>query len=50
MMKAATLSLALIVLLPAVPARSADVPPTEAAVDEAIYRQANRITLRQRLA
>ena len=50
MIKAATLSLALILLLTAAPAASAQTPPQEAAVNEAVYRQANRITLRQKLA
>ena len=50
MMKAATLSLALTLLLAAAPAADAQTPPQEAAVNEAVYRQANRITLRQKLA
>ncbi len=50
MMKAATLSLALTLLLAAAPASDAQTPPQEAAVNEAVYRQANRITLRQKLA
>ena len=50
MIKAATLSLALILLLTAAAAVSAQTPPEEAAVNEAVYRQANRITLRQKLA
>ncbi len=50
MMKAATLSLALILLFAAIPASEAQTPPQEAAVNEAVYRQANRITLRQKLA
>src|ERR1035441_2279519 len=50
MIRAATLSLALILLLTAVPPTSAQTSPEEAAVNEAVYRQANRITLRQKLA
>ncbi len=50
MIKATTLSLALILLLTAAPTASAQTSPEEAAVNEAVYRQANRITLRQRLA
>src|ERR1039457_4204912 len=50
MIKAATLSLALILLLTAAAVAPALTPPEEAAVNEAVYRQANRITLRQKLA
>src|ERR1017187_1029736 len=50
MMKAATLPLALSLLLTAAPASKAQTPPQEMAVNEAVYRQANRITLRQKLA
>ena len=50
MIKAATLSLALILLLTAAAVAPAQTPPEEAAVNEAVYRQANRITLRQKLA
>src|ERR1035438_9221956 len=50
MMKAATLPLALILLLTVVPASKAQTPPQETAVNEAVYRQANCITLRQKLA
>ena len=50
MMKAATFPLALILLLTAVPASKAQTSSQEAAVNEAVYRQANRITLRQKLA
>ena len=50
MMKAATFSLALTLLLAAAPAADAQTQPQEAAVNEAVYRQANRITLRQRLS
>ncbi|MCX6912076.1 MAG: hypothetical protein NT167_03305, partial [Verrucomicrobia bacterium] len=50
MMKAATLSLALIALLAAASAAPAQTPPQETAVNEAVYRQANRIALRQKLA
>ena len=50
MIKAATLPLALILLLAAAPAALAQTPPQEAAVNEAVYRQANHIALRQRLA
>jgi type II secretory pathway component GspD/PulD (secretin) len=49
MMKAATLPLALTLLLTAVPAAPAQTPPQETAVNEAVYRQANRIALRQKL-
>jgi len=49
MIKAATLSLAFILLLAAA-VSSAQTPPEETAVNEAVYRQANRITLRQKLA
>jgi len=49
-MKAATLPLALIVLLTAAPAFCAEPPSQEAAINEAVYRQANTITLRQKLA
>jgi type II secretory pathway component GspD/PulD (secretin)/tetratricopeptide (TPR) repeat protein len=37
-------------MLTAVPASKAQTPPQETAVNEAVYRQANRITLRQKLA
>jgi type II secretory pathway component GspD/PulD (secretin) len=50
MMKAATLPLALILLLTAALASQAQTPPQETAVNEAVYRQANHITLRQKLA
>jgi type II secretory pathway component GspD/PulD (secretin) len=50
MNKAATVSLAWVLLLAAAPAIYAQTPPQEAAVNEAVYRQANRITLRQKLA
>jgi len=50
MIKAATLSLALILLLTAAAVTSAQTSPEEAAVNEAVYRQANRIPLGQRLA
>ncbi len=49
MMKAATLPLALILLLTAVPAAPAQTSPQETAVNEAVYRQANHIALRQKL-
>ncbi len=49
MMKAATFPIALVILLGAAPVRSAEPPPTQTAVDEAVYRQANRILLRQKL-
>ncbi len=49
MIKAATLSLTSILLLTAAPAALAQTSPEETAVNEAVYRQANRITLRQRL-
>src|ERR1017187_9847451 len=50
MMKAATLPLALTLLLAAASASNAQIQPQETAVNEAVYRQANRITLRQKLA
>ena len=50
MMKVVTLPLALIVLLAAAPASNAQTQPQDAAVNEAVYRQANRIALRQKLA
>jgi len=50
MIKAATLPLALILLLTVVAASEAQTPPQETAINEAVYRQANRITLRQKLA
>jgi len=49
MMKAATIPLALTLLLTAVPAVPAQTPPQDAAVNEAVYRQANQIALRQKL-
>jgi type II secretory pathway component GspD/PulD (secretin)/tetratricopeptide (TPR) repeat protein len=49
-MKAATLPLALTVLLTAVAAASAQTQPQDTAVNEAVYRQANQIALRQKLA
>ena len=50
MMKATTLPLALILLLTAAPASNGQTPAQETAVNEAVYRQANHITLRQKLA
>ena len=50
MMKAATLPLVLTLLLAAGPASEAQTQPQETAVNEAVYRQANRIDLRQKLA
>ncbi|MCX6930366.1 MAG: hypothetical protein NT154_45235, partial [Verrucomicrobia bacterium] len=53
MMKAATLSLALTLLFAAATAATAaeaQTTPQDAAVNEAVYRQANRITLRNKLA
>src|ERR1035441_2295748 len=50
MMKAATLPLALILLLTAALASNGQTPAQETAVNEAVYRQANHITLRQKLA
>ena len=50
MMKPVTLSLTLILFLAALPAPGAQTPPQDTAVNEAVYRQANRITLRQKLA
>jgi general secretion pathway protein D len=49
MKKAATLLLALTLLLTATPALSAQSSPQETAANEAVYRQANRIALRQKL-
>ena len=49
MMKAVTLPLALTLLLTAVPVSEAQTPPQETAINEAVYRQANHITLRQKL-
>jgi type II secretory pathway component GspD/PulD (secretin) len=52
MIKAATVPLALVLCLSAAPALLAQTPPPpeDAAVNEAVYRQANRIILRQKLA
>jgi type II secretory pathway component GspD/PulD (secretin)/tetratricopeptide (TPR) repeat protein len=50
MMKPVTFSLALTLLLAAVLASKAQMPPQETAVNEAVYRQANHITLREKLA
>ena len=50
MMKAVIFSLALTLLLTAVLASKAQTPPQETAVNEAVYRQANHITLREKLA
>jgi general secretion pathway protein D len=49
MMKAATLPLALTLLLTAASTALAQTPPQETAVNEAVYRQANHIALRQKL-
>ncbi len=49
MMKAATLPLALTLLLTAALTALAQTPPQETAVNEAVYRQANHIALRQKL-
>ena len=49
MMKAATLPLALTLLLAAIPAVPAQTTPSDAAINEAVYRQANQIALRQKL-
>jgi len=49
-MKAVTLPLGLTLLLATASISSAQVPTSDAAVNEAVMRQANRITLRQRLA
>ena len=49
MKKAATLLLALTLLLTATPALSAQSSPQETAANEALYRQANHIELRQKL-
>jgi general secretion pathway protein D len=49
MIKAVSFSLGLTLLLAAAPAFGAQTQPQEAAVNEAVYRQANRITLRQKL-
>jgi type II secretory pathway component GspD/PulD (secretin)/tetratricopeptide (TPR) repeat protein len=50
MMKAVTLPLALTLLLAAIPASDAQTQPQDAAINEAVYRQAYRISLRQKLA
>ena len=50
MIKAATLLLGLTLLLAVVPAAYPQMPAEETAVNEAVYRQANRINLRQKLA
>ncbi|HRY57922.1 MAG TPA: hypothetical protein P5097_04480 [Candidatus Paceibacterota bacterium] len=50
MIKAASLPLALILLAAAAPGAFAQLAPQDAAVNEAVYRQAHRITLRQKLA
>src|SRR5512135_626732 len=50
MIKAASLPLALILLFTAAPAVYAQPQPLQEAVNEAVYRQANTITLRQKLA
>ena len=50
MMKAVTLPLGLTLLLANANLSYSQVPPQESAVNEAVMRQANRITLRQRLA
>jgi type II secretory pathway component GspD/PulD (secretin)/tetratricopeptide (TPR) repeat protein len=50
MMKAATLPLALVILFATPPLFSAESPSQEMAVNEAVYRQANHIALRQKLA
>lgn len=50
MTKAASLPLALILLAAAAPGAFAQLAPQDAAVNEAVYRQAHRITLRQKLA
>jgi tetratricopeptide (TPR) repeat protein len=49
MIKAASIPLTLSLLCVAVTDSFSQAPPQEAATNEAIYRQANRITLRQRL-
>jgi len=50
MMKAVTLPLGLTLLLANANISYSQVPPQESAINEAVMRQANRITLRQRLA
>ena len=50
MMKAVTLPLGLTLLLAQADLSLSQVPPQESAINEAVMRQANRITLRQRLA
>src|SRR5438552_8235947 len=50
MIKAATIPLGLTLLLALSPGGNAQAPGQETAVNEAIYRQANTITLRQKLA
>jgi type II secretory pathway component GspD/PulD (secretin)/tetratricopeptide (TPR) repeat protein len=49
MIKAAIISLGLFVFLATVPGASAQAPGQDTAINEAIYRQANQITLRQKL-
>ena len=49
MMKPASLSLALLLILTAVPAVFGQTKPQDTAVNEAVYRQANVILLRQKL-
>src|SRR6516162_4954590 len=48
-MKAATLPLGLTVLLATAPVIYGQLSPTESAVNEAVMREANRITLRQKI-
>ena len=50
MIKAATLPLGLILLLATAPASWSQAPAEETAINEAVYRQANVITLRKKLA
>jgi type II secretory pathway component GspD/PulD (secretin)/tetratricopeptide (TPR) repeat protein len=49
MIKAATIPLGIILFLATAPVSWSQAPATDTAVNEAIYRQANRITLRQKL-
>ena len=49
MIKAAIIPLGAFVLLATTPVAWAQLNPQESAVNEAVYRQANRITLRQKL-
>ena len=49
MMKAASLPVGLMFLLATAPAAWSQAPADETAINEAVYRQANRVTLRKKL-